>query len=53
MTQTEIQKAAANMIISGGSFMRNLGKALQVADKENTEKILAQWGYEIANFLKF
>lgn len=31
------------MIIYGGSFMSNLGKALQYADSENQRKIKETW----------
>ena len=50
MTQNEINKAAANMIKFGGSFMSNLGKALQVADKENQDKILKTWKTDVERY---
>lgn len=53
MTQKEIQIAADNMMRFGGSFMQHLGRALRVADKENTEKILSTWEDDVKRYLKF
>jgi hypothetical protein len=50
MTQNEINTAAANMIKYGGSFMSNLGKALQVADKENQDKIVLNWKTDVERY---
>ena len=50
MTQDKINTAAANMIKYGGSFMSNLGKALQVADQQNQEKILKVWKTDIEKY---
>lgn len=52
-TEKQLQTAAANMIAYGGSFMQNIGKALQRADRENTQKIIQCWGNDIKNYLKY
>lgn len=34
----------------GGSFIKHLASALEVADSENTEKILTTWPAEMAKY---
>ena len=41
------------MIVYGGSFMSNLGKALQNADSQNQAKIKAAWPDEWENYRQF
>lgn len=52
-TPKEIQEIALNMRAYGGSFMRNLGEALLVADYQNTKKILSNWAEDCAKYLKY
>lgn len=44
-------KIANNMIRFGGSFMRNLGEALMVADSENSRKILEAWAVDCEKYI--
>ena len=50
-TRQEVILAAQGMQRYGGSFMRSLGKALEVADAENTIKILSSWEKEVRSYL--
>lgn len=52
-TAKQVQEIALNMKAYGGSFMKNIGAALTVADQDNTKKILNTWPDECAKYLKF
>lgn len=50
MKRDEILSISNAMIKFGGSFASNLGKALLVADSENTKKILAAFPELISQY---
>lgn len=50
MNQDKISIAAHNMIKYGGSFHSSLGRALLVADIENKNKILNEWGEDVQRY---
>jgi hypothetical protein len=58
-TELEIYEIASAMVSHGGQFIKNIGKALLVADSENKDKILKTWSseidkyYEMSLYLKY
>lgn len=58
-TEYEIDQIANAMVSNGGQFIKNIGKALLVADSSNKAKILKTWSseidkyYEMSLFLKY
>jgi hypothetical protein len=52
LTRDEILNISNNMIRYGGGFASNLGKALLVADAENTNKILTAFPELISQYKK-
>lgn len=52
-TTEQYNNIADNMVTFGGSFMHHIGKALQRADRENTEKLEKAFPEEFERHLNF